>query len=472
MQLENLYSLLTLPFLVGLSAFFTAATQLFAPKARTPIVVFPHQPSHVVVKKGASSADGDKLSLKSLVLSRCRSLFSEYKSTWWLPNGHLQTAYSVTADFTKTDKMYYNRQYIRLLDGGTLGLDFAPVDSSQLKPDTPIIVVQHGLTGGSYEAYVRAILYPACTPVEEGGLGYRAVVINFRGCAGVPITSSMLYSAGHTDDLRQALFYISHTYPEAPLLGLGFSLGANIMTRYISEEGPRCRLTSGCALACPWDLAQNNEQLLSSFIGKHVYAKGLGTNLLNLVKRHQTALLAKPNDRILEAMAAVLALKNPTLRDFDHAFSRIASGPPPSFPYVSAEAYYDGQSSHHAVKDIHIPFLSINSADDPIVRSVPMDGGGNGFVMMALTPGGGHLGWFQSGASWQELNRWTTQPVLEWMRMAGEMVVGDICKSRPLQVDADGWIKEQGVNHLGCKVAESGGTIDGNVVGDGTMQGL
>lgn len=376
------------------------------------------------------------------------------------------------ADFTMTDKMYYNRQYIRLLDGGTLGLDFAPVDSSKLKSDTPIIVVQHGLTGGSYEAYVRAILYPACTPVEEGGLGYRAVVINFRGCAGVPITSSMLYSAGHTDDLRQALFYISHTYPEAPLLGLGFSLGANIMTRYISEEGPHCRLTSGCALACPWDLAQNNERLLSTFIGKHVYAKALGTNLLNLVKRHQNALVAKPSGRILEAMAAVLALKNPTLRDFDHHFSRIASGPPPSFPYASAEAYYDGQSSHHAVKDVHVPFLSINAADDPIVQSVPMDGGGNGFVVMALTPGGGHLGWFQSGVLWREINRWTTQPVLEWMRMAGEMVVGDTCICRPLQIDTDGWIKEQGIDYLGCKLVEGGGTIDGNAVDDGNMQGL
>lgn len=35
---------------------------------------------------------------------------------------------------------------------------------------------------GSHESYVRAILAPACTPVQQGGLGYRAVVVNFRGC--------------------------------------------------------------------------------------------------------------------------------------------------------------------------------------------------------------------------------------------------------------------------------------------------
>jgi predicted alpha/beta-fold hydrolase len=68
--------------------------------------------------------------------------------------------------------------------------------------------------------------------------------------AGVPLTSPQLYSSCHTDDLRQALLYISHRYPRAPLLGLGFSLGANVLTRYVAEEGEKCRLVSACALAC------------------------------------------------------------------------------------------------------------------------------------------------------------------------------------------------------------------------------
>lgn len=103
---------------------------------------------------------------------------------------------------------------------------------------------------GSYESYVRSILAAACPSVREGGLGYRGVVINFRGCASVPITSPMLYSAGYTDDLRTALMYIQNLYPDSPLLGLGFSLGANIMCRYFGEEGKNSRLVSGCVLGC------------------------------------------------------------------------------------------------------------------------------------------------------------------------------------------------------------------------------
>ena len=77
-----------------------------------------------------------------------------------------------------------------------------------------------------------------------------SLIPNF--CIGdeVPITSQQLYSAGYTDDTRQALMYITHRYPKAILLGLGFSLGANVLTRYLGEEGAQSRISSACVLAC------------------------------------------------------------------------------------------------------------------------------------------------------------------------------------------------------------------------------
>lgn len=66
----------------------------------------------------------------------------------------------------------------------------------------------------------------------------------------MPLTSPQLYSAGFTDDIRVALMYISKTYPEAPLLGVGFSLGANVLTRYLAQEGDQSRLAAGCVLGC------------------------------------------------------------------------------------------------------------------------------------------------------------------------------------------------------------------------------
>lgn len=74
---------------------------------------------------------------------------------------------------------------------------------------------------GSYESYVRHILATACAPKDQGGLGYRAAVLNFRGCAGVPITSPRFYSAAATDDYACGALYVSTLFPKAKMIGLG-----------------------------------------------------------------------------------------------------------------------------------------------------------------------------------------------------------------------------------------------------------
>lgn len=78
--------------------------------------------------------------------------------------------------------------------------------------------------------------------------------------AGVELTSPQLFSGGYTGDIRTALLYISKLYPDAPLLGVGFSLGACVLTRYVGEEGVNSRLTSACVMACPWDNVKNSDK--------------------------------------------------------------------------------------------------------------------------------------------------------------------------------------------------------------------
>ena len=80
---------------------------------------------------------------------------------------------------------------------------------------------------GSHESYIRCLLEILVNPPHN----YRAVVINFRGCAETDITSPRLYSAGVTDDTRLAIRYIRKCIPDALLLGIGFSMGANILLK-------------------------------------------------------------------------------------------------------------------------------------------------------------------------------------------------------------------------------------------------
>ncbi|KAF9267831.1 AB-hydrolase YheT [Marasmius fiardii PR-910] len=430
---------------------------------------------------------GSLTTLQKLVENRCPSLFTRFETTWWLDNGHVQTFYSLNSGLSTVDMLWYRRQHILTTEGGTLGLDFAPIDEGEslISDETPIIVVFPGLTGGSYEPYIKAILARVIAPVSRGGLGYRAVVVNHRGCGGVPITSPTFYTAGETEDIRQALMYLSHKFPRAQLHGIGFSVGANHVTRYVAEEGKNSRLWSACALANPWDFRANSDALEATWIGHNIYNRALGTNLQNILIRHQTALAVDLPDRPLSMTKAVdgaLKLKYPTLKVFDSSFNSLVGGRPgghngtgPYFPFSNVDEYYDYVSSHMLVNDIKVPYLGVNSADDPIVQRVPTftngnDQGQNPYVVMALTAGGGHLGWFTdaSGA------RWTTRPVLEWLQMLVQDIdwEPDVQRGATIFVDNEGWIKDPTVSHLGCKEVAGGGLIDGNRGESGVVQGL
>ena len=107
----------------------------------------------------------------------------------------------------------------------------------------PLLITLHGLSGGSYEIYLRHVLEPLVRQTPEGekagglsGGNWEALVVNSRGCAGSKITSSILYNARATWDVRQVVKWCRKTWPKRPLFGIGYSLGANILTNVRSEN--------------------------------------------------------------------------------------------------------------------------------------------------------------------------------------------------------------------------------------------
>jgi predicted alpha/beta-fold hydrolase len=103
--------------------------------------------------------------------------------------------------------------------------------------DKPLLICLHGLSGGSYETYLRHVLAPLVEPsaagAKAGGLSggeWEALVVNSRGCAGSKITNSMLYNARATWDVRQTVKWAREKWPRRRMFGVGFSLGANILT--------------------------------------------------------------------------------------------------------------------------------------------------------------------------------------------------------------------------------------------------
>ena len=198
---------------------------------------FYHHPESV----NLSTKDGKDICLSEL----CKTCTPICRLNPLLFNGHLQTFWTATK--YQDIPIYYKREIFEAEDlafAGTFAVDFVvpPYEGydHSLPPRTtffkdtefsdigsldskPMLVTLHGLSGGSHEIYLRHVL----KPIAEAG--WEACVVNSRGCAMSSITTAVLYNARATWDIRQVVKWLRKTFPNRPLFGVGYSLGANIL---------------------------------------------------------------------------------------------------------------------------------------------------------------------------------------------------------------------------------------------------
>ena len=258
---------------------------------------------------------GDKLSLSDI----CRSATPSCRLSPLLFNGHLQTFWTVAKD--QNVPIYYKRKVFEADDpdfAGTFTVDFVvdqfssqddslPSRTVHLTPEEsdamasldrrPMLVTLHGLSGGSHELYLRHVLAPLVTK----DAGWEACVINSRGCSRSSISTGVLYNARATWDVRQLVLWLRLTFPNRPLFGLGFSLGANILTnvsgsgpdgrtsrlmagQYLGEEGSSCLFEAAAVCSNPWNLETGSIALQSSWLGLEVYSRTMASNMKRLAQ--------------------------------------------------------------------------------------------------------------------------------------------------------------------------------------------
>ncbi|KAK5109235.1 hypothetical protein LTR62_007217 [Meristemomyces frigidus] len=271
----------------------------------------------------------------------------------------------------------------------------------------PLLIALHGLSGGSYEVYLRHVLAPLVEQSKNGSVAglsageWECLVVNSRGCAGSKITSSILYNARATWDLRQTVKWCRKTWPNRPLFGIGFSLGANILTNYVGEEGLSCLLSAACVVSNPWKLEVSSLALQRTWLGMEVYSKTMGNHMRSLFERHREQVL---ENKALDEKR-ILSLKY--LHQFDREVQCATWG------YPTEGAYYRDASSADSVLAIRIPFLALHAEDDPIAcdEAVPYEEiKQNPYTVICATSSGGHLGWFEFGGG-----RWHAKPMVAFL---------------------------------------------------------
>ena len=265
----------------------------------------------------------------------------------------------------------------------------------ELPDDAPVLMLMSGIAGGSHDKYLKHFLRRA------HNAGYRCVAFNCRGTSDSPLTTPQFYSASFTGDVRAVVDELAMRWPGAPLFAVGWSLGANILTNFLGEEGKSAKLAGAVAMCNPFDLNACDNALQEGFFGA-VYSRSMAANMRKLFAPHAHLFAGLPNyDRTLVESAK-------TVRDFDEAVTRV------TFGFPSVDAYYDASSSRRLIGNVKVPLLVVQAKDDPIaVRSaVPRDTIRNAApdanVILVETESGGHLGWSAGeeapfGAPWPDI---------------------------------------------------------------------
>lgn len=164
-------------------------------------------------------------------------------------------------------------------DGGVVTLDTEDLPTEKQLPEiSPIVILLPGLTGGSEDTYVQHAVVHA----REAGI--RAVVFNSRGTSDSPVTTAQFYSASFTEDLRCVINHVASKYPGVPLLAAGWSLGANILCRYLGEEETDTPLTAAVAMCNPFNLPMSDKNFQRGF--NRIYDWKLAKSLREIYSEH------------------------------------------------------------------------------------------------------------------------------------------------------------------------------------------
>ncbi|RCK54642.1 hypothetical protein Cantr_04258 [Candida viswanathii] len=405
-----------------------------------------------------------------------------------LSSGHTQTAYTALNKFDNQDKVNYKREIITIdpitykLPNGeelfydqwkgesTIALDYAipkgtfktDADHGRFKPesqtrelpprteyknpeenliddsnDKPLLVVLHGLAGGSYEAYLRAVV----DKIIEEPYGFDALVVNSRGCANHTITSPQLYNGLWTNDIRYVINeVVTKRWPNKKVYLMGFSLGAAICSNYLGQEGEHVpdQIKGSIVIACPWDFVESSYHLRDSIIGHYIYSPTMANNLLKLLTTHHILLA---NDLVKQYMENPEKYEVKFLKQFDDKFTAKLFG------LNSADEYYRNASPLQRLLKVRVPTIILNSLDDPIVgsRSLPVSEINlNPYLTMVTTTNGGHIGWFTLNGA-----RWYVEPVC---KLFAELNKVDVIKANeedlPIDISKGSWMYDRLVNGM------------------------
>ncbi|MEP6671195.1 MAG: alpha/beta fold hydrolase [Chthoniobacter sp.] len=289
---------------------------------------------------------------------------STFRAPPFLRNGHLQTILPVL--LPRHVRTFFTRERLELSDGDFLDLDWLRRGASRLA------ILTHGLEGSSTQTYIRGM---AATLARAG---WDVLAYNFRGCSGEPNRLPRAYHSGETGDLRSVIARATADYSTLALVG--FSLGGNVILKYLGESPSDRAIRTAVAICAPIDLAACARKLDQRWTNR-IYLRRF---IVSLVQKIEAKGELFPG--IVDATAA---RRMRTFQEFDDRYTGPLHG------FRDADDYWTQSSARQFLPNITVPTLLLQPRNDPFLapEAYPWSEAETNPQLFLETPdSGGHVG--------------------------------------------------------------------------------
>ncbi|MBI2602156.1 MAG: alpha/beta fold hydrolase [Deltaproteobacteria bacterium] len=283
----------------------------------------------------------------------------------------------------KVPLLAYQRENVVTPDGDFLHLDWV------LNSGKRLVILTHGIAGDSQCSYMRGMGQAFLQK------GWSVLAWNMRGRGSdTPNVKKENYHMGFTHDLR---FVVDHVIQEksfSEVVIIGFSMGGNILLKYLGEEGScaPAALRASIAISAPIDLVSCGIHM--DLAANRLYSAKLLKELLAILDRKHSLLASHINVSSLREVK--------TWKEFDETYTV------PLYGFRDFEDYRQKASSKPLLAKLGVPSLLLNAYDDPMLTAECFPTSivnQNPHLFGEFPENGGHIGFvsFQNnGLLWSE----------------------------------------------------------------------
>src|SRR4051812_14166778 len=197
----------------------------------------PRMNEHLVAAATDSRSDGAPDQAPDLTTD----LAPEFLPARLLGHAHAQTIWPYF--MRRLPQLPTVREVWDLPDGDVLDVVRLPE-----RPGQPLVLLLHGLEGSADAPYVRGMFSVLHRE------GWNAVAISMPSCGPSPSRHGRLYHSGKTDEVDLVMERLAARYPDVPRGAVGFSMGGNMLFKWLGERGDTAPVTAAVGLSVPFDL--------------------------------------------------------------------------------------------------------------------------------------------------------------------------------------------------------------------------